>query len=306
MTTRLLLSVDRARPFLWTLAAFILLLGLSAPSVSRAQSAGEKPTSQQLMQRYQRAVTLYNSGQYDKAIEEFQGLYEQKPQPILLFNLAQAHRKAGHRQQALDLYERYLREAPSSELSAETSGYITELKKQVEEDKLAEKAAAEKAAAEKAAAEKAAAEKAAAEKAMSEQAAAAWKKKYGPGRPLNIAKWAAVGVGVGLIVAGAVLIGLDGQPVCSADRPQMPGQKLCPNELDTKLAGIGILVGGAAALGGAAGLFYADYRYMRGAQEKALAPAPAPAPASEPAPAPASAPASALAPAPALALNVRF
>ena len=39
-------------------------------------------------------------------------------------------------------------------------------------------------------------------------------------------------------------------------------------ELDTKVAGIGVLVGGVAALGGAAGLFYADYRYMRGAQEK--------------------------------------
>lgn len=298
MTTRLLLSVDRARPLFWTLAAFILLLGLSAPSVSHAESAGEKPSSQQLMQRYQRAVTLYNSGQYDKAIEEFQGLYEQKPQPILLFNLAQAHRKAGHRAQALDLYERYLREAPSSELSAETSGYVTELKKQIEDDKQAEKAASEKAAAEKAAAEKAAAEKAATEKAASEMASAAWKKKYGPGRPLNIAKWAAVGVGVALIVTGAVLIGLDGQPVCSADRPQMTGQKLCPNELDTKLTGIGILAGGVVALGGAAGLFYADYRYMRGAQEKASTPAPA----LTPAPAPASEPA----PAPAVAFNVRF
>ncbi len=271
MTTRLLLSIDRARPFLWTLAAFILLLGLSAPSISRAETAGEKPSSQQLMQRYQRAVTLYNSGQYDKAIEEFQGLYEQKPQPILLFNLAQAHRKAGHKAQALDLYERYLREAPSSELSAETSGYVTELKKQIEDDKQAEKAAAEKAAAEKAAAEKAAAEKAAAEKAATEQASAAWKKKYGPTRPFNIAKWGAVGVGVALVVAGAVLIGVDGQPVCPADMPQMTGQKLCPNELDTKVAGIGILAGGVVALGGAAGLFYADYRYMRGAQEKAPA-----------------------------------
>ncbi len=271
MTTRLLLSVDRARSFHWTLAAFILLLGLSVPALSRAETAGEKPSSQQLMQRYQRAVSLYNSGQYDKAIEEFQGLYEQKPQPILLFNLAQAHRKAGHKAQALDLYERYLREAPSSELSAETSGYITELKKQIEDEKQAEKAAADKAAAEKAAAEKAAVEKQQADKAAAEQAAQQWKKKYGPARPLNLAKWGAVGVGVALVVAGAVLIAVDGQPVCPADMPQMTGQKLCPNELDTKVAGIGVLVGGVAALGGAAGLFYADYRYMRGAWEKAPA-----------------------------------
>ena len=264
MTTRSLPFADRARFSFLTLTAFALLLGLGAPRLCLAQPAGDKNSSQQLMQRYQRAVTLYNTSQYDKAIEEFQGLYELKPQPILLFNLAQAHRKAGHKQQALDLYERYLREAPNSDLSNETTGYVTELKKQLEDDKLAEKAAAEKAAAEKAAAEKVAAEKAAAEK-----AAAEWKKKYGPTRPLNLAKWGAVGVGVALIVAGAVLIGVDGQPVCSADMPQMTGQKLCPNELDTKNAGIGVLVGGVAALGGAAGLFVADYRYMREAQNKA-------------------------------------
>lgn len=269
MTTRSLPFADRARFSYWTLTAFALLLGLGTPRLCHAQPAGDKTSSQQLMQRYQRAVTLYNTSQYDKAIEEFQGLYELKPQPILLFNLAQAHRKAGHKAQALDLYERYLREAPNSELSNETTGYVSELKKQIEEEKLAEKAAAEKAAAEKAAAEKAAQDKAAAEKAASEKSAAEWKKKFGPTRPLNLAKWGAVGVGVALIVAGSVLIGVDGQPVCSADMPQMTGQKLCPNELDTKNAGIGVLVGGVAALGGAAGLFVADYRYMREAQNKA-------------------------------------
>ena len=66
------------------------------------------------MQRYQRASRSTTRASTTRAIEEFQGLYEQKPQPILLFNLAQAHRKAGHKAQALDLYERYLREAPSS------------------------------------------------------------------------------------------------------------------------------------------------------------------------------------------------
>ena len=269
MKIRLLPFADRARLSIWTLAAFALLLGLSAPRICHAQPASDKTSSQQLMQRYQRAVTMYNTGQYDKAIEEFQGLYELKPQPILLFNLAQAHRKAGHKAQALDLYERYLREAPNSDLSNETTGYVSELKKQIEEDKQAEKAAAEKAAAEKAAAEKASAEKAAAEKAAAEKASAEWKKKYGPTRPLNLAKWGAVGLGVALIVTGAVLIGVDGQPVCSADMPQMTGQKLCPNELDTKIAGIGVLAGGVAALGGAAGLFVADHRYMREAQSKA-------------------------------------
>ena len=267
MKIRSPLFVDRARFSLWTLAAFTLLLGLSAPQICHAQS-GDKPTSQQLMQRYQRAVTLYNTGQYDKAIEEFQGLYELKPQPILLFNLAQAHRKAGHKATALDLYERYLREAPDSELSGETKGYVTDLKKQIEDDKLAEKEAADKAAAEKAAAEKAAADKAAADKAAADKAAAEYRKKYGPMRPLNLAKWSVAGAGVALIVTGAVLLALDGKPVYPSDMPQVDGQKLCPQELDTKGAGIGILIGGLATLGGSSALFVLDHKNMKSAPEK--------------------------------------
>jgi tetratricopeptide (TPR) repeat protein len=227
-----------------------LLIGAAAPRIGHADSGDAKD----MKARYERAVALYKSGQYEKAIEEFQAVYEMRPAPILLFNLAQAHRKAGHKEKALDLYERFKRENTEgdSKLTKETEQYITELRVAVEMDKAAEKEAAEKAAAEKAAAEKLAAEQ-----------AALFRKKHGPMRPLNIGKWAAAGAGVALVIIGGVLIGLDGRPVCPADMPQLPGQTLCPMELDTKNAGIGTMVVGVAALGGSAAMFVLDYKQMR-------------------------------------------
>lgn len=269
MTTRLLPFAKS--PLLVVRMAWALLLcwSLAAVPSVRADSASDKAASQQLMQRYERAVRLYNTGQYDKAIEEFQSLYEARPQPILMFNLAQAHRKAGHVAQALDLYERFLGQNTDPNLKTETEGYLVDLRKQAEEAKAAEKAAAEKAAAEKAAAEKLAAEKAAADKAAEDALAQERRKKYGWRRPLNIAKWSAVGVGVGLIVSGAVLMALDGRPVCAEDMPIVMGQKLCPEELDTKGAGIGLLIGGGVALGGAAGLFVLDHKAQKETEQRA-------------------------------------
>lgn len=266
MTTPSLPSISRCSTLIRSLLALLLLVGLMAP---RPCLAEDKPAASggDLKTRYGRAVTLYNSGQYDKAIEEFQAVYEMRAEPILLFNLAQAHRKAGHKAQALDLYERFQRENqdPEPKLKSETELYINELRVAVEADKAAEKAAAEKLAAEKAAAEKAAAEKAEAEKRAAEQAAS-FQRQHGPTRPLNIAKWATLGVGVALLVVGGVLIGIDGRPVCSADMPQMDGQKLCPNELDTRVGG-GIMLGfGAASLGTSVALFVLDHKQMSDAK----------------------------------------
>ena len=285
MTIPSLRFADRPRYFFRLILPLIVLCGIAAAADVRAQTAEPKPATGagaggDMRTRYERAVALYNSSQYDKAIEEFQAVYEMKPAPILLFNLAQAHRKAGHKAQALDLYDRFLRENPPldpkakppeveqyNKLKSETELYIKELKTSLEADKLAEKEAADKVAADKLAAEqKVAAEKAAAQRAADERIVAAQRYRNRPTRPLNIAKWALAGVGLGLVIAGAVLVGFDGKPVCSDDAPLMPGQKLCPNELDTKALGGGLLGGGLAALAGSAALFIVDYRQTHGTQ----------------------------------------
>jgi hypothetical protein len=56
-------------------------------------------------------------------------------------------------------------------------------------------------------------------------------------RPVRTAALVLGGIGLGGVVAGAVLWGLDGQQSCAA-------APLCPTALDTKTLGIGVLAGG--------------------------------------------------------------
>jgi tetratricopeptide (TPR) repeat protein len=247
--------VSRARGAV-AVAALLLLSSNLHTEAAQAQAQAPTPESEGFRARYDRGVGLYNTGQYDRAIDEFRAAYELKQVPIILFSLAQAHRKAGHYKEAMETYERFLGTDPKEQLKAEAQKFLEESKAALAAQDEEKRKAEEKAAAEKAAAEKAAAEKAAAEKAAAE---AEYRKKYGPGRPLNIAKWAVGTAGVLTLVAGAVLMGLDGRPTC--DRAD--GQKLCPEELATIAPG-GVLLGaGALMIGGSAALFVLDHKHLR-------------------------------------------
>lgn len=57
-------------------------------------------------------VKAYALGKYDVAIHEFEDAYLARKDPALLYNLALSHRAAGHPEQALTLYDSYLRYVP--------------------------------------------------------------------------------------------------------------------------------------------------------------------------------------------------
>ena len=238
-----------ARRSLTTLLLLSLLVLL--PTAVRAQEA------ESFKARYEKAVALYTSGQYDRAITEFQAVYELKQAPILLFNIAQAQRKAKQYKNAVDTYTRFLATNPKEELRVEAAKYLTGSKIGAELEEQEGQAAAEKAAAEKAASDKVAADK----------AAEHHKRRFGPTRPLNIAKWAVGGAGVLLTIVGAVLVGLDGQPACE----RAPGQVLCPLQLDTIAPGAALLGVGLAAVGTSAVLFGLDYKQTRDGAQRATA-----------------------------------
>ncbi|MFO0574043.1 MAG: tetratricopeptide repeat protein [Polyangia bacterium] len=263
------------RGSLWArgaLAATALLL-LTPPSIAPTLGEGtaRAQDAEGFRARYDRGVALYNTGQYDRAIEEFRGAYELKQVPIILFSLAQAHRKAGHHKEAIELYDRFLATDPKEPIKTEAQKFLDESKAALQAQDEEKRKAEEKLAADKAAADKAAADKAAAELAVQQ---AAFRKKYGPGRPLNIAKWALGGAGLAAVVAGAVLMAFDGRPTCAL----APGQKLCPEQLDTLLTGGVVLGGGVLLLGGSAALFVLDAKQMRDhAPRPTLTPAETPA-----------------------------
>lgn len=66
---------------------------------------------------YERAIAAYQAGRYAAAIEDLLVAYKMQPEPRLLFNIAQSHRKMGDARQAKQFFTRYL--ATDKEISAE-------------------------------------------------------------------------------------------------------------------------------------------------------------------------------------------
>jgi tetratricopeptide (TPR) repeat protein len=94
-----------------------LLLGLSAHA-DDLQLARE---------HYSRAIKAYEVGQYDEAIAEFAAAYKLRDDPSILFNLAQSHRLAGHRAEALRTYRMFMLKVPNAPNRHEVEAMITNL-----------------------------------------------------------------------------------------------------------------------------------------------------------------------------------
>jgi hypothetical protein len=122
-----------------------------------AARADDPPPQDAARARFDHGQKLYNLGKFRDAIADFEAAYELDPDPVYLFNLAQAHRLDNNIDRALFFYRRYLDLQPDAANREEVEGRIKAL--EVERDA---KAAADKAAADKAAADKAAADAAAA------------------------------------------------------------------------------------------------------------------------------------------------
>ncbi len=70
----------------------------------------------------------FQSGQFAQAAQQYALSYALKPLPRLLFNTAQAYRRAGRPDEASVLYVRFLDEDPATPLKKETQGYLEELR----------------------------------------------------------------------------------------------------------------------------------------------------------------------------------
>jgi hypothetical protein len=104
-------------------AAVVLALGASWIS-SGSRALAEVPEAKS---HYDRAIVQYNLGHFQDAIAEFEKAYEIDPAPVLLFNLAQAHRQAGNIERAIFFYKRFLASDPNSKKRADVEKRIREL-----------------------------------------------------------------------------------------------------------------------------------------------------------------------------------
>jgi tetratricopeptide (TPR) repeat protein len=80
-------------------------------------------------EHYHKGVTAYEVGDFDEAIREFSASYKLKDDPTILFNLAQSHRFAHHRDEALRSYRIYLQKVPDAANRDEVEKTVAELQK---------------------------------------------------------------------------------------------------------------------------------------------------------------------------------
>lgn len=111
---------------------FLLLVSLvlGAWSPARAEEASQLSAAQRIdraRQHFDRGQSLFNRAQYVAAALEFQAAYELQPLALLLWNAAQAYRKAGDDAQAIEYYKRYLDADPATKKRADVEKVLADL-----------------------------------------------------------------------------------------------------------------------------------------------------------------------------------
>lgn len=196
--------------FRWFASALLTLLFVVAPA-SAQKPAGQDPAPvaqgplKTPKEYITRATQYFSSGEYDKAIDDYRAAYQMKQLPTLLFNIAQAQRKAGKHQEALTTYERFLKDDPKSPLAPEAEAQATAMRARIE----AEKATAERETAERIAKQRVeeaeALAKAREEERRKAEAALLLASKE---KPVYKRPWfAAVMVVTGVVVVGGIVVG---------------------------------------------------------------------------------------------------
>jgi hypothetical protein len=115
------------------LALGLVLLPSALPSVARAQTHADDTT--RAKELFQQGTTLFDLGEFDKAIDAWQQGYKEKPDPGFLYNIGQAYRLKGDSQKAIFFYRGYLRNSPKAANRADIEAKIAALQKSAGEPK---------------------------------------------------------------------------------------------------------------------------------------------------------------------------
>lgn len=115
---------DHARPWLVTLLACAMAFSLTlvAPSLAHANKAAARAA-------FQQGRKLFQKGAYAEAVKELKKAYALSPHPALLRYLGQTYYKWSKAKEALQEFERYLKEAPQAPDRAQIEEKVAELKK---------------------------------------------------------------------------------------------------------------------------------------------------------------------------------
>lgn len=115
------------------------LAGSSLPAVAWAKKEppkkdgadkGEDDLKLRVKKLFEDGMVQYDLRRFDAAIALFEKAFEARPDPVFLYNIAQAHRMAGRPADAAAFYRNYLRKAPEAPNSGDVKGWIAQLDKE--------------------------------------------------------------------------------------------------------------------------------------------------------------------------------
>jgi hypothetical protein len=114
------------------LIALFAVAALLSPARAGAQAGDAKRVDVEANKKaarphYEKGATEYNLGHFPEAIAEFERAYQLDPAPILLFNIAQAHRQNSNNERAAFFYRRYLEQEPNAANRADVEKRIKDL-----------------------------------------------------------------------------------------------------------------------------------------------------------------------------------
>lgn len=107
--------------------AALALVGLLGTAATVA-TAGPGETAR-ANSHYKQGTGFLAQSLYAQALAEFQAAYELDPKPLLHYHMARAEEGAGHRQEALELYRRYLDEEPAGKGSDDARRHVVAITK---------------------------------------------------------------------------------------------------------------------------------------------------------------------------------
>ena len=103
------------------MAALVMLLAATPCGADEVAAKKELARS-----HYERGTSLFAIERYDEAIKEFEEAYVALPRPDFLYNIGQAHKRAGRPERARSYFERYLELAPGAPDRGEVEKLIAE------------------------------------------------------------------------------------------------------------------------------------------------------------------------------------
>jgi hypothetical protein len=112
----------------------LALLAASSPVAVQAASPGtDEALSAEAKRHYEEGTKAFNLAEFPRAVAEFKAAYNAKPDPLLLYNIAQAFRLGADEAQALLFYKSFLRNMPDAPNRKEVEAKIRTLEKVVAE-----------------------------------------------------------------------------------------------------------------------------------------------------------------------------